>query len=132
MAHLIEFTTAKFDPAHEPANPINPIAGHGVLAWLREHVLPGATEPAPEDWGWYIEVECEGGRYLVGGTCLAPEGDPSSPGRHWMIQVHKHRSLVDKLLGRNRMQPDDVLVERIRAALRDEPAFRQLEETPGG
>ena len=53
MAHLITFTTARFDISKEPPNPINPIAGHVVLTWLREELLRAhyrVSEPDTEDW----------------------------------------------------------------------------------
>jgi len=58
MAHLISFDTAKFDLAAEPPNPINPIAGVSFLHWLREALGEGyaVSEPAAEDWGWYVDV----------------------------------------------------------------------------
>jgi hypothetical protein len=36
MVHLVTFTSSQFDVAAETPNPINPIAGEGVLNWLRE------------------------------------------------------------------------------------------------
>ena len=132
MAHLIEFKTDRFDPAREPPNPVNPIPGYSILAWLREHVLPGATEPDHEDWGWYIEVEWEGSRYLVGAICHEAEDGASGPERDWALQIHRHRSVMDKMLGRNRLQPDDPLVKRVVGALRAEPSFRQVVETMEG
>jgi hypothetical protein len=58
MAHLISLETAAFDLRAEPRNPINPIGGHSVLAWLRTALAPQAqlTEPEAEDWGWYSMV----------------------------------------------------------------------------
>jgi len=35
MAHVVSFRTSKFDVRTETPNPINPIAGQGVLRWLR-------------------------------------------------------------------------------------------------
>jgi hypothetical protein len=48
VAHVISFATDAFDPSTEPENPINPIAGHSVLAWLRS--------------GTFAEVAVEHGR----------------------------------------------------------------------
>jgi hypothetical protein len=39
MAHLITFTSSQFDVSVETPNPINPIAGEGVLKWLREKLV---------------------------------------------------------------------------------------------
>ena len=130
MAYIIEFKTAKFDPAKEPPNPINAIAGQSVLVWLREVALPAATDPDHADWGWYIEVQIEGAGYLVGSICYEPEeGSSSGPERDWLIQIHKNRSLIDKLLGRNKLQGDDPLIQKVVAALRVDSLFRDIQET---
>src|SRR5215471_10285059 len=103
MAHLVSFRTAKFDVRAEEPNPINPIAGQSVLNWLRVELRKTkytATEPSTEDWGWYIDVRGEGSSYLVGAS--ADADDPASD-VEWIIQVHKHRSLKQKILGHNKM-----------------------------
>jgi hypothetical protein len=116
MAHLISFKTAKFDVSKETPNPINPIAGQSVLSWLRDELATSqyqATGPDAEDWGWYLEVVGSGGTYLVGASA---DADASDPVVEWIIQVHKHRSSTEKLLGRNKMAPDDplsVVIEQI-------------------
>jgi hypothetical protein len=128
MAHLIEFRTSRFDPSKEPPNPINPIAGQSVLVWLRESVLPNATEPDFEDWGWYTEVESEGAWYMVGSICFEQREGSVGPERDWMLQIHRHRSFLDRVLGRNKLQVNDPLVAKVVGALRADPAFAQVEE----
>ena len=110
MAHLVTFRTTRFDPASEPANPINPIAGHAVLLWLSEPLRNAGFvcgEPAAEDWGWYLDVTGQGATYLLGAS---GEGEPGGKDPiDWTIQVHRHRSLSDKLFGRNAHAADDAL-----------------------
>jgi hypothetical protein len=63
MAHLITFATSRFDMAKETPNPFNPIAGEHLLIWLGEKLAEHgyeATEPAAEDWGWYMDVHGPG------------------------------------------------------------------------
>lgn len=129
MVWLIEFKTSKFDPTAEPPNRINPLAGQSILKWLREHVLPEATEPDCEDWGWYMEVDFEGAGYLIGAICHPSEEGSTDSVHEWMIQIHKQRSLKDKLFGRNVLQPDDPLTAKIVAALRADPAFLHIQQT---
>ena len=130
MAQLISFKTSIFDPREEQPNPINPIAGESVLRWIREHVLDGkyaSTEPDAEDWGWYIEVNVADSRYLVGASGQFEEpGENADAALEWLVQVEKLRSLVDKLLGRNKMQPEDILVTVLVDALKAEPAFSEV------
>ena len=116
MAHLISFTTDRFDIAGEKPNPTNPIAGQSVLLWIREELLKAkyrVTEPDTEDWGWYIDVEDADASYLVGASADATE---PAPAVEWIVQVHRNRSMKDKILGRNKMAVDDplfLLIEKI-------------------
>jgi hypothetical protein len=125
MAHLISFDSSRYDLAAEPPNPINPIAGVSVLHWLRETLGDGyaVSEPDAEDWGWYVDVTRAGAVYLVGASAEANDRG----GAHWMIQIHRHRSLKDKLTGANKLSPDDPLTIRIAALLVTDPAIRNLE-----
>jgi hypothetical protein len=49
---------------------------------------------------------------------VGASGDPDGGAAsiEWLVQVHKHRSLKEKVLGRNKMAADDplsALIERI-------------------
>jgi hypothetical protein len=116
MAHIVSFRTSTFDVRAEEPNPINPIAGQSVLKWLRLELATAgytATEPATEDWGWYIDVQAEGSSYLVGASA---DVEDATPDVDWTIQVHRHRSFKDRMLGRNKMAADDpvtALIERL-------------------
>lgn len=126
MAHVITFRTARFDVSLEPRNPVNPIAGHGVLAWLRDELARTgyeATEPATEDWGWYIDVVRADASYLVGASA---DADDSEPNIEWTLQIHRTRTLKDKLFGRNTMTAADPLSSIIERTLRSEPAVEVL------
>jgi hypothetical protein len=126
MAHVISFKTSRFDVSKETPNPVNPIAGQSVLTWLRDELSKAqyqVTEPDTEDWGWYIEVEAEGAHYLVGAS--ADARDPS-PDVDWVVQVHKSRSLKDKLLGKNKLAADDPLSAVIETILRADSRFEEI------
>jgi hypothetical protein len=126
MAHFITFATGRFDISNEERNPINPIAGQGVLKWLRTKLEPvgyKATEPEAEDWGWYIDVEGAAGSYLVGAS-----GEPERPAPDvdWTIQIHKSRSLKDTITGKNKMTTEDPLAMAVEAFVRGEADFREI------
>jgi hypothetical protein len=126
MAHVISFRTSKFDVTGEDPNPTNPIAGQSVLRWLGAELAKArytATEPDTEDWGWYIDVTGEHASYLVGASA---DADGSTPDVEWVIQVHKHRSLKDKLLGRNTMTADDPLAAVIERIVRADPHISEV------
>jgi hypothetical protein len=126
MAHTISFTTSRFDVSAEAPNRINPIAGQSVLLWLREELVRAnyrVTEPDTEDWGWYMDVQDAGATYLVGASADA-EGPPTAV--EWIVQVHRHRSLTDRLFRRNRMADDDPLFARIERLVRADHTLRQV------
>src|SRR5690606_1479017 len=116
---------AKFDIAKETPNPINPIAGQGVLRWLRhEHAKEQyqCSEPDTEDWGWYIDGAGEEASYLVGASADADAANPVE----WIIQVHKNRSWREKLLGRNKMAPDHPLSALIEHIVRSDTGIEDV------
>jgi hypothetical protein len=126
MAHLISFKTKRFDVSKESPNPVNPIAGQSVLSWLRDELVARqyqATGPDAEDWGWYLDVAGPGGTYLVGASA---DADGSGPVVEWIIQVHKSRSTTEKLLGRNKMMPDDALSALIERLVRSDTGIEDV------
>jgi hypothetical protein len=127
MAHVITFSTDAFDVSKEDANPINAIAGQAVLNWIRGQ-LEGrgytTTKPDTEDWGWYIDVEGRGSAYLVGAS---GEKETSATCVDWTIQIHKHRTLTDKLTGRNKLTSDDPLSVLLETCVRSDPRFRDVD-----
>jgi hypothetical protein len=127
MPHIITFKTSIFDLRKEPRNSINPIWGTSALVWLKTALAPRVqlTDPEEEDWGWYSIATFEGRDYLVGANAFGEPSDP--PPLEWLIQIHKQRSLKEKLLGRHRMTPDDPLSSLIRDKLGREPAFSEVE-----
>ena len=126
MAHLVSFRTAKFDVRAEDPNPINPIFGQSVLRWLRAELARAhytVTEPSTEDWGWYVDVEAAGANYLVGAS---GDAENSTSEIEWIVQVHKHRSLKEKILGQNKMAVDDPLVALIESIVRADPQISEV------
>ena len=127
MAHVITFETSKFDPRDEPKNRFNPIAGHSVLVWLRS-TLAGTlalSDPDAEDWGWYSTGSLDGATYLVGASSDIDEGGAQPV--QWVIQIERHRRILDRLVGRNRMEANDRASAAIHAAIKNEPAFTNIE-----
>jgi hypothetical protein len=126
MAHIVSFRTSKFDVSAETPNPINPIAGQSVLKWLRAELAKAhytATEPDTEDWGWYMDVTGSDGSYLVGASA---DADGSTSDVEWVVQVHKHRSISDKLFGRNKMAEDDPLMAIIERVMSGDPQIADV------
>jgi len=121
-AAVIRFTTALFDISKERPNPINPIYGESLLLWLADK-LSGSmslTSPDTEDWGWYSTLDWNGRRYMVGSSAADDESDGL---REWILQIVKHRSVKERLLGQEMLTTDDGCVRLLLEALRSEPAF---------
>jgi hypothetical protein len=120
MTHLVYLTTTKFVGAKEEANPYNPIAGKALLSWLREQLsMTGwrVTEPDAEDWGWFIIVQKSGDSYLVGAS---GEMNGDNMSTDWIIQIHKNRTFIEKLTGKNKLLDGDLLTREIEGVvLRD-------------
>ncbi|WP_257170198.1 hypothetical protein [Bradyrhizobium sp. SRS-191] len=130
MAHVIHFTTDRFDPATEPANPINPIPGQAVLAWLCSELQASdydTTDTAAEDWGWYAYTQSGSMSYMLGASG-EPEFASGAPKPdkyfHWVIAITERRSLRDRLFGRNKMLADDELSATVVRLLRAQGDFR--------
>lgn len=126
MAHVFTFTTTQFDRAGERENPINPIAGEGVLKWLAAKLDSGrfvVGTPDTEDWGWYADVVSGSRTYLLGAS--GEWGQPDEP-VEWTIQLELQRSVWEKVSGKNTMANDDALSAAIESALRGNPKFREV------
>ena len=97
--------------------------------WLREELSKAryqASEPDTEDWGWYIHVEGSDASYLVGAS--GAEEEPGSP-VEWTIQVHRNRSIKDRILGRSKLALDDPLFAIIERTVRADSRIEQVEVT---
>ena len=128
MARVIRFTTSKFDVSKERPNPINPIPGESLLLWLRSQALPemDMSEPDAEDWGWYSSVEWKGRLYLLGSSASEEEGGE----REWILQIDKHRSVKEKLLGSEKMTQDDECAAYFQRLLEGEASFNAISVDP--
>lgn len=129
MARVLRFYTAAFDVTKEWSNPVNPIPGESLLLWLIEQAK-GAVQisaPASEDWGWYSYAEWKGRKYLLGASASIEEEDGQ---REWILQIDKHRTVKEKLLGRAKMSQDDECAQYFQGHLEREAGFRGLSVDP--
>lgn len=127
MAIIFTFSCSQFHPCDEPENSINPIAGYAVLDWLAECVesygFQSRRPPAEEDWGWYLYINNGSNTYMIGSCDQSEFMDGRAD---WLIQVHKHRSLKDKLFGRNKLAKDDPLALSIGHILKNEQSISEI------
>jgi hypothetical protein len=123
LQFVISFTTKKFDVSKEQPNPINPIYGQSLLLWLQDKAKEVTISPPDyEDWGWYSYLEWKGRSYMIGAS--ASEADDGS--YEWVFQIDKYRSLVDKLLGREKMNSDDECLRYFKSVFDSEPEFKSV------
>lgn len=121
-ATVIRFTTALFDVAKERRNEINPIPGESLLLWLAEKLKDWLAVPLPqtEDWGWYVDINWKGRSYMLGASA---SGEEENGQREWVLQIVKHRTLNERLLGKGGMTADDDCAAYLRELLEQEKAF---------
>ncbi len=103
MHPVVEFQTAKFDVSNEKKNPINPIYGQSLLVWLRDKASGEVEIPEPDyaDWGWYVDIQWKGRSYMLGAS--------SDDGETWFFQIDKHRTFIEKLLGKEKLTEDEAI-----------------------
>jgi len=75
-----------------------------------------------------MEVEGERGAYVVGASADAAG---STAAVDWIVQVHKRRSLTERLLGRNRMAAEDPLFALIERLVRADHRIVQVSVEKG-
>ncbi|WP_196159652.1 hypothetical protein [Reinekea sp. G2M2-21] len=129
MNQAIHFKTSLFDVAAERENPINPIYGLSLLEWLQSESLAELTfaKPEPEDWGWYCKIYFEGKSYLIGSCALLEVGEKQEGEVEWVLQVVKHRSFYDKLLGREKMDASDPCCRYFMNLFESRPEFKDVQ-----
>ena len=124
MHLVIHFESRLFDISDEPENSINPIRGISLLLWLRSrvHAHLNMSAPEPEDWGWYSNVEWQGRNYMI--SACAHE---SPDGNHeWILQIEKSRSFKERLLGKEKLSPEDPCYSYIYTLVAEEPSFTEI------
>jgi hypothetical protein len=124
-AAVIRFKTALFDVTKERPNTINPIFGESLLLWLGNKLEGRVTfpQPATEDWGWYVDVDWEGRFYMLGASASDEEVNGE---REWILQIVKHRSLKERLLGKEKMTGSDGCLHALLEILKREPSFSDV------
>ena len=129
MDKAIYFKTSIFDVSNEKENPINPIYGYTLLEWLRDRLKDKIkiTDPDAEDWGWYSELEYLGNNYLIGACTYFEQGDDSAEEQEWVFQIEKHRSITEKLFGKNKMNTEDACFQFFKEVFERHPEIKEIE-----
>ena len=99
--------------------------GDDLAAWLRGKLAEmsiEATQPGQEDWGWYLDVRHNGNSYFVGIGGNAQDETSGNRGE-WRLMVEKHRSLMERLLGKNRLAGNEDIIKILQRIIEDEPGM---------
>jgi hypothetical protein len=136
---IITFKTSRFDVTQETPNESNALAGQSVLNWLRDELAKHqyeSTVPGEEDWGWYIDVKGPGGSYLVGACAEVEYRDAEDEAlsydvaqnevHDWTLQIHKHRTVMEKLLGKNKLAADDLLCAQVERFVQSDSSLKEI------
>jgi hypothetical protein len=123
------FETSRFNLSQPKDYFINDCCyGDDAAAWLRGKLAEKgieATEPDQEDWGWYIDMHHDGNAYFVGVGGNADDEQSGNRGE-WRLMVEKHRSIKDKLTGKNQMTENDGVIGILRRIIENEPDMKFL------
>lgn len=117
----IFFTTDRFNLSQEQEYFINPCCfGEDLANWLKPKLEEKGVQVLDiyqEDWGWEIEcLENEQGYYLgVGGWS---DEDGSDMGQ-WRIMFTKRRTLLDGILGRNKLSNEERIIQKTKQILEE-------------
>jgi hypothetical protein len=121
-----EFRTEAFrDPEEVRRRHVNGIGGAGLAEAVRAHLVArglACGEVFAEDFGWAFGAAGPEGHYLCAVALEEDEGGTLAG--HALTD--KRRSVVDRLLGRNREAPGEAVPAAIEAFLRGHPAIRDL------
>ena len=117
MNLILEFEKNKFDVSKEDKNTVNPIFGQSLLLWLKQRAGAGIdlSEPDDEDWGWCSDLNWKSRSYLLGAA--------SDDGKTWIFQMQKHRSMKEKILGKEKFSEDDEAWQFFLDIIRSEDSF---------
>ena len=126
----ILFDTNRFNLSEAKEYFINPgCFGDDLAAWLRTRLVEKGIptiEPDQEDWGWYVESTLGDNHYFIGIGGNADESSDDPNRGEWRIMIEKHRSLWDRLTGKNAMSWDEAIIAILREILQDEADFQNV------
>jgi hypothetical protein len=127
---VLEVKTDRFTGT-APRDGLNDLIGGDELAnWLSAALREdgfGAVDPWPEDHGWDFAVRHNDIVYLV--TCSCDFEDYDRAAADFFVQIVVARSLMDRLLGRRKIDAaSDPVVAAIRALLGDQADMQVIDQ----
>lgn len=129
MIYVISFYSDTFGLKNEKVNTINPIKGISVGEWLNPILASkgvSLTDIDEEDWGWYSYATLANQKYLIGYIAI-PENSKENTAEI-IIQVHKERTIFEKLFGKNKLTSNDPLIKEVSSIIKNTKEFKGIEE----
>lgn len=122
--------SSRFNISEVKPHFINPCCfGEDLAQWLINKLEERgiqARKPYQEDWGWEFSAEEDLNSYYIGVGGNSAE-DPANPNRgEWRVMITKRRSLIEKLLGKNRLKQEEPIIRTVWNILEAEPSFSNL------
>lgn len=125
------FTTAAFlDSAETRAETVNDIVGHTLATWLSGALKAAgmnASDVWAEDHGWAFSIEHGGARYMCACSLVTEDGPPFEG----HVVLAKHRSVWERVTGRNRFAADDAMAAQVLGILKAHTDVMRLEAHQG-
>jgi hypothetical protein len=98
-------------------------AARWIVARLRLRGLT-VTEPDQEDWGWYFDAQFNQADYFVGVGGNADDAAASGNRGEWRLMIQKHRTLWERISGRNQLSEHDEFLAILKHIVVSEPDLR--------
>ena len=117
----IIFETDEFNLSKEYDHFINPCCfGEDVSNWLKpflENIGIEVNDIYQEDWGWKLSCKSNGRSYYLGVSGISEE-DCSDLGE-WRVMITKRRSLIEGILGKNKLSRNETIIAQIANILQE-------------
>lgn len=134
MRFDILFNTNRFNLSEVKAHFINDCCfGEDFAGWLDEKLQNNGlttTEIFQEDWGWAFYIEYKGQKYFIGINGNIGEKNAEINQGQWRIMIDKHRSFMEKILGKNNMDVTDEVITFTYDILIKESDFKNISVIP--
>jgi len=129
----LQFETSRFRLLHyEMRYDPHLLPGVDVAHWLGEHLKSldcQVSAPRRSGDAWVIEVEVTDNAYLIGVRVRPLHESNAGNLAVWCVVIEKQRTLLQRLLLRNDLAPDDMLCSCLFDLLKRQMDFRKINKT---
>jgi hypothetical protein len=129
IIHIL-FDTNKFNLSEVKPDFINDCCfGEDFANWLGQElnlINIITTEPFQEDWGWAFYIKYKRHNYFIGVGGNADDLNKESNLGEWRVMVEKKRSIIEKILGKNKLNKDDDIINFIHTIIMKQNDFHNI------